>query len=115
VLTPASSDRIDVEKFTDSGNVFKMLLGRFIEEMDHVNDETEDDSTPDNDTQSIKTSGHMPTVSLPLRSIHGMSEEISQFRTFPSPSEDAVGGPGRGATEQKSRKRGMLSSMFARL
>ena len=77
VLTPASRDMIDFEKFIIKGNVFKMLLGSFIKEMDYINNETKDVLSPNNDLQSIKTLGPIPIISLLPWSIHGMLEEIS--------------------------------------
>jgi hypothetical protein len=98
---------IDVEKFSVTGNVFKMLLGSFVEEMDAINDSIEDFSSLD-ESLSFQATALTPTNDLPLRSI---SEDIP---------EDLISSPGyvydmqqSPPMQQKTKKSRPFSGLFS--
>jgi hypothetical protein len=67
---------IDVEKFSVTGNVFKMLLGSFVEEMDAINDSVEELFSLD-ESPPFQATGSNPANNLPLRSIsEGTPEDL---------------------------------------
>lgn len=100
---------IDFEKFSITGNIFKMLLGSFVEEIDAIDDSVEDQSSPD-ESPPFQAIGSTPTKNLPLRPI---SEEIHE--SIPSP----VGHPPYGMPQQITQpvqgktKRSSFSKFFS--
>jgi hypothetical protein len=71
----ASRDMIDVEKISITGNVFKMLLGSFVEEIDAMNDSVEDLSSPD-ESPSFQAIVSTPTKNPPLLPISEMHDSL---------------------------------------
>jgi hypothetical protein len=75
-----TSDVIDFEKFTVTGNVFKMLLGSFVEEMDAIDDSTDELLSTDEALTSQSSAFSQPR-SPPLFSI---SEDSPAFSPSPA-------------------------------
>jgi hypothetical protein len=92
-LTTVTSDVIDFEKFTVTGNVFKMLLGSFVEEMDAIDDSAEELPSTDEALTSQPSALSQPR-SPPLWSI---SEDSPAFS--PSPAAAMEGAYAMHATE----------------
>ncbi|CAO2655473.1 Nn.00g105370.m01.CDS01 [Neocucurbitaria sp. VM-36] len=99
-------DMIDFERFSVTGNVFKMLLGSFVEEMDAIDDSVEDLlSSPE---ASPPARGSTPTRNLTLRPIaEGLHEGLS------SPAGYFNSMPHTPPMQQKGKKSGSFAGFIA--
>ena len=85
MLTKTRRDIIDYEKFTISGDVNKMLLGSFVEEMDAINNEDGGNYSP-GDSPLPHATGSIMSNSVALNSIEEelhdrLPESMSHMRT----------------------------------
>lgn len=76
----SDSDIIDYEKFTIGGDIDKMLLGSFVEEMDARNSDDEGHSSP-GESAPLRSAASLAANGRPLKSI----DEHPQNQ-FPSPT-----------------------------
>jgi len=91
-----NSDMIDFEKFSITGDVFKMLLGSFVEEMDAINDDMED--TALDDSPPTHPSMSTPTKTLPMQPI------FEEYRDTYHPTVRRADTQSSSSTPQKSNK-----------
>jgi hypothetical protein len=96
-----SRDMIDVEKISITGNVFKMLLGSFVEEIDAMNDSVEDLISSDESSPIQETE-------LPLQPI---SEEMHYSRL--PPARHVYGMQQTLPVQQKAKKSRSISRFFS--